>query len=1188
MSDFRKISRYCTAGVFLLLALAGVPLAFCRFSGEPLPLYGLVNFTTLPALAVFSLGIIAAFPENLRGVWGNSRLRYLIIAAGALVLCAAGHLICRRITVENLLGTLFYISAPLAVAALADEFRKLLIPFAAFGALLLLCSGMTSSGFTGLTGNWNWTSGIFIALLPGVFLLFFPKKWYVFTAGAIILFFALFYALDPVRFPRSALLAAAGAGVLLFIRRKMPEKRFVLLLTGTAIAAAVLFLTGLMLISLPDTRFQIWRGAAGAIGNNFFFGVGAGRFPEIIHPHLFDAGWFTEFTAPNIDHAHNDFLNLFAENGLAGAFFYLAALPVLFARREKSSAGKLGWWIAAVMVICGCFDQHHLSVLGAVTTALAAGLAISPRRTEKFALPEYYRLTGLTAGVLLTAVALSMMITVCRATVLLRKGDLAALKEKFPQAVEYYGESMEIKFLPLAAYQAAEMHLLFFNRSESALRLLEKMEYLLKLKSFRHQQRLTGWAHFNLKNFPQALEYFRKEERRSPYSVINARFLAAALRQNRAPGNEIAQADRRFLELCALRGISPQEVAAFTVRKDDVGFKPEVRQAYFKGNRFAFDGIFAGIFKNIAGAVGLMLAIYAMGKLLLKPFKKADLTAEIACGMIISGMAALVIPPSILKYPFLLLTLPGAYFAIAGIRRNLRTVLLYTLLFAPFFAAMLLPVSAWDEQVYQIALLKRYLAADSTLPVPDNPYSAYPSLGQLFLMGGMRTGLWNIPAVTLWILTVIMTAKFRQFAKPYGKILSAVALAAVVLSPLFWNIIRAYYVESIVTFFGFAGVILIFARWEKPRWQYLFAGVMAGAAAAVKLPGVSVSLMLFVLLLTDKEKRRYAGIFITGAITAALPFYLRVWLTCGNPVYPYLAGIFGGSESSLAVETFYRTLGGNYGGNPFAGIVINLVATIFSDRDFDGINPGFQQLVFCGIIAAAMVKIKCRYTLLCRGVIALAAGWIFWNLSAQQSRFLYPLLWAGAFLGVYAAAVFPVKFRQLAGIMLLTAAGLNLAVKSGELKHYLLAPRTLYEARKSPADFAAWINEEPGYAEVVREVNRLAKWRIASLWERRTLYLPENVTVIMPGAQEKFTPVPADAGELYRKLQEFDALLFRPPLKDVDKAVEFAPGAVEINAMIFELLKNGKLTILSTDSNGQILILRIVPETLPGSARSSS
>ena len=124
--------------------------------------------------------------------------------------------------------------------------------------------------------------------------------------------------------------------------------------------------------------------------------------------------------------------------------------------------------------------------------------------------------------------------------------------------------------------------------------------------------------------------------------------------------------------------------------------------------------------------------------------------------------------------------------------------------------------------------------------------------------------------------------------------------------------------------------------------------------------------------------------------------------------------------------------------------------------------------------------------------------------------------------------------------------------------------------------------------EVVREVNRLEKWRIASLWERRTLYLPENVTVIMPGAQEKFTPVPADAGELYRKLQEFDALLFRPPLKDVDKAVEFAPGAVEINAMIFELLKNGKLTILSTDSNGQILILRIVPETLPGSARSSS
>ena len=83
-------------------------------------------------------------------------------------------------------------------------------------------------------------------------------------------------------------------------------------------------------------------------------------------------------------------------------------------------------------------------------------------------------------------------------------------------------------------------------------------------------------------------------------------------------------------------------------------------------------------------------------------------------------------------------------------------------------------------------------------------------------------------------------------------------------------------------------------------------------------------------------------------------------------------------------------------------------------------------------------------------------------------------------------------------------------------------------------------------------------------------------------------PPPASAAELYRQLQEFDFLLVRPPLKDVDKAIEFSPGAVEINAMIFELLKAGKLTVYRTGESGQIMILRIVPETLPISARASS
>jgi hypothetical protein len=70
-------------------------------------------------------------------------------------------------------------------------------------------------------------------------------------------------------------------------------------------------------------------------------------------------------------------------------------------------------------------------------------------------------------------------------------------------------------------------------------------------------------------------------------------------------------------------------------------------------------------------------------------------------------------------------------------------------------------------------------------------------------------------------------------------------------------------------------------------------------------------------------------------------------------------------------------------------------------------------------------------------------------------------------------------------------------------------------------------------------------------------------------------------------LQEFDFIIIRPPQKDVDKAIEFVPEAVKINGMLMELLKAGRLKIHSTTADGQISILRIVPETAPISTLSS-
>ena len=182
---------------------------------------------------------------------------------------------------------------------------------------------------------------------------------------------------------------------------------------------------------------------------------------------------------------------------------------------------------------------------------------------------------------------------------------------------------------------------------------------------------------------------------------------------------------------------------------------------------------------------------------------------------------------------------------------------------------------------------------------------------------------------------------------------------------------------------------------------------------------------------------------------------------------------------------------------------------------------------------------------------------------------------------VYGGGFWNLKLRQLAGIAVVMASLLTLYLNFAEFKHFFLAWKQLPEARKSPVHFAAWISDDPLYAEVCIQLDSLKGKKVAALWDRRGLYWPENVTLLMPGFQEKLTPVPATADALYEVLKEYDYLMIRPPLADVDKGIEFVPQAVELNSRLFELLGQGKVAVSHRTSDGQISILRIVPETAP-------
>ena len=593
---------------------------------------------------------------------------------------------------------------------------------------------------------------------------------------------------------------------------------------------------------------------------------------------------------------------------------------------------------------------------------------------------------------------------------------------------------------------------------------------------------------------------------------------------------------------------------------------------------------------ELTGCLLLILGGYGLGTAVLRRFlPSADGIAALAVGGILLAAAALALPARWLGFALFLPAAAGVWFACRALRGHWRCGVLFGLIFVFLAAAAMLPPSTWDEQVYQVALLKKFLAANSTAVRMDNPYSAYPSLGMLWVLPGFAFGGLCVPSLTVLALTLIVTARFfdvsrRRFGAPTG----AAAAALVIFSPLMWNISRAFYAEIFIVLFGFAGALLFYRRQGDRRRELFLVGVMAGAAASVKLTGIGVSLGLAVLLLADREDRRYAGFALLGGALTALPFFFRVYLGCGNPFYPYFSGWFGASESARMVEGFHRALGGNYGVGA-AGLLLNGWLCALSGSDYDGISLGLQfpLLIVAAAGGIAAVHGRLRGEVL-RGWAALLAMWIFWNLTAQQTRFLAPVLFAVTFLAFQGISSAPVKIRQIALAVLGAATCVTVAMELPQLKHYLLAWRTCAEARHNPAHFAAWRADETEYAEVAGQLEALRGCRVAALWERRTLYFPDDVEIIMPGFQERLTPVPPDAEALYAFLLRYDCLMIRPPLADVDKGIEFAPDAVRLNGMIVELLRQGRLAVHRRTSDGRVSILRVVPPLSAGTARSSS
>jgi hypothetical protein len=477
-----------------------------------------------------------------------------------------------------------------------------------------------------------------------------------------------------------------------------------------------------------------------------------------------------------------------------------------------------------------------------------------------------------------------------------------------------------------------------------------------------------------------------------------------------------------------------------------------------------------------------------------------------------------------------------------------------------------LPPFTWDEQVYQTVLFARF---PETFGRTDNPYSAYPLLPHFFMMWVRSWSGWSLPRLMVWFLSLLLAGKLYLEVVRRGKsaLFGAVASACVMLSPLALALHREFYAEAFVALFALAGFLVLESadegatRPDDVRRQ-LLAGVFAGACVAVKLTGAGAALVLVILA----AKRRRMHCFIAAAAITALPFFIRPWLTFGSPFYPFGSAWWGG-EKARAVENIYRMMG-DYGPGKLLGAATGWFSVcVAEDRLYDGVW-GIGVLALTILLLFGLWRRRDRSSLV--SFAALAAGYVFWAMTSQQGRFLYPLLFISVLLLADNFRIFAERRVRLAVLALpVLGALLSCSRAYPHLKHHWIAWRGVSTARRDPGRFLAAATNDPGFFNALKLLGRTPEnARVLLLGERRSLHVPRRLEHGSPLFQElRLTPVPRSADELWQGIKDFDYVLLGSTQDRIDQLKGYDRVEQVLGRHLIALQRRGRLRPVRVPDN---------------------
>jgi hypothetical protein len=361
-------------------------------------------------------------------------------------------------------------------------------------------------------------------------------------------------------------------------------------------------------------------------------------------------------------------------------------------------------------------------------------------------------------------------------------------------------------------------------------------------------------------------------------------------------------------------------------------------------------------------------------------------------------------------------------------------LLLFCLLFG--LLIVLTPSIGNDALTYHLGAPKLYLEHHGFYFIPGKLCSNYPLNNEMLYIIGLLLGGDIVAKGIHFAMAVFILIAMYQFTRrfiPNALFIFLPLLVFYSIPSVFINSHMAYN-DLTLAFYIFLSVYA-FLNWfssKQVQWLVVF-GVFTGLSAATKYSALLLPFMGWLAILCvfrhreidNRQALRFLGLYALSALVVGSPFYIKNWVLTGNPLYPFLYPIFGGTGWDMALSRQYDLFLKNLGMG--RGLLDYLLLPWNVSFHAKMNSPAFDGILGPLFILTLPFAIWIRNTPAALKIAMVYCGitFLFWTASVHQIRYLIPTFPFFSIMVGYILGYFRSQRLVFSLLLILIAAGVG-------------------------------------------------------------------------------------------------------------------------------------------------------------------